>query len=141
MIRRPPRSTLFPYTTLFRSGDGRERLRPTHVEPAGERGGPLGVLRARAPDAQYVGVPHGLEGLQVEPRIEPAPDEPDAQPLLRHSPFTLPRPHHGISHRVFSVARPGIPSIRARPRCPCSGGPAHPSCWTRTPTPSGPGTR
>src|SRR3712207_8912091 len=27
MIRRPPRSTLFPYTTLFRSqGDGRARL-------------------------------------------------------------------------------------------------------------------
>src|SRR5438309_7798255 len=24
MIRRPPRSTLFPYTTLFRSGFGRE---------------------------------------------------------------------------------------------------------------------
>src|SRR5256885_11017970 len=24
MIRRPPRSTLFPYTTLFRSGWGRE---------------------------------------------------------------------------------------------------------------------
>src|SRR5207249_9610817 len=34
MIRRPPRSTLFPYTTLFRSlgsGDGnRGRLRRTH---------------------------------------------------------------------------------------------------------------
>src|SRR5260370_2659907 len=27
MIRRPPRSTLFPYTTLFRS-----ELRPTHLE-------------------------------------------------------------------------------------------------------------
>src|SRR3712207_8918185 len=27
MIRRPPRSTLFPYTTLFRSdGDGEQRL-------------------------------------------------------------------------------------------------------------------
>src|SRR5687767_15721594 len=25
MIRRPPRSTLFPYTTLFRSQDGAER--------------------------------------------------------------------------------------------------------------------
>src|SRR2546423_4482090 len=25
MIRRPPRSTLFPYTTLFRSGDGARR--------------------------------------------------------------------------------------------------------------------
>src|SRR3712207_8340363 len=38
MIRRPPRSTLFPYTTLFRSGgQGRGRLR--QVE---------GELRARA---------------------------------------------------------------------------------------------
>src|SRR3712207_7428414 len=27
MIRRPPRSTLFPYTTLFRSGGGRCRRR------------------------------------------------------------------------------------------------------------------
>src|SRR2546422_6241471 len=26
MIRRPPRSTLFPYTTLFRSGDGHSDL-------------------------------------------------------------------------------------------------------------------
>src|SRR2546427_8697328 len=26
MIRRPPRSTLFPYTTLFRSADGRTEL-------------------------------------------------------------------------------------------------------------------
>src|ERR1051326_5035224 len=25
MIRRPPRSTLFPYTTLFRSGNGHDR--------------------------------------------------------------------------------------------------------------------
>src|SRR5256885_5391940 len=28
MIRRPPRSTLFPYTTLFRSGHGGVRQRP-----------------------------------------------------------------------------------------------------------------
>src|SRR2546428_5097190 len=28
MIRRPPRSTLFPYTTLFRSGRGQEN--PAH---------------------------------------------------------------------------------------------------------------
>src|SRR3712207_8995815 len=27
MIRRPPRSTLFPYTTLFRSADERDRRR------------------------------------------------------------------------------------------------------------------
>src|SRR5256885_6426457 len=28
MIRRPPRSTLFPYTTLFRSGDALHRADP-----------------------------------------------------------------------------------------------------------------
>src|SRR2546426_9182181 len=28
MIRRPPRSTLFPYTTLFRSAPGRPRQSP-----------------------------------------------------------------------------------------------------------------
>src|SRR2546430_11224856 len=28
MIRRPPRSTLFPYTTLFRSAGGSQALRP-----------------------------------------------------------------------------------------------------------------
>src|SRR3989475_11393321 len=33
MIRRPPRSTLFPYTTLFRSLPG---LRPQEVVPATE---------------------------------------------------------------------------------------------------------
>src|SRR2546430_5503527 len=32
MIRRPPRSTLFPYTTLFRSRIGRERDRVEIVE-------------------------------------------------------------------------------------------------------------
>src|SRR3712207_8397131 len=29
MIRRPPRSTLFPYTTLFRSCRGQEQLPPS----------------------------------------------------------------------------------------------------------------
>src|SRR2546423_11119376 len=45
MIRRPPRSTLFPYTTLFRSHGGRVRRigigarpvgRKSHFEPAFE---------------------------------------------------------------------------------------------------------
>src|SRR3712207_8934771 len=34
MIRRPPRSTLFPYTTLFRSSD--YDLRGVHILPARE---------------------------------------------------------------------------------------------------------
>src|SRR5437879_9857722 len=36
MLRRPPRSTLFPYTTLFRSHDGGPTL---HDGPAGNGGG------------------------------------------------------------------------------------------------------
>src|SRR5437773_8325870 len=31
MIRRPPRSTLFPYTTLFRSSSSRPRRRPNRT--------------------------------------------------------------------------------------------------------------
>src|SRR3712207_8045911 len=38
MIRRPPRSTLFPYTTLFRSRAG--------VEPGHDVGGPAGRAAA-----------------------------------------------------------------------------------------------
>src|SRR5690349_22851410 len=33
MIRRPPRSTLFPYTTLFRSRGERRRQPQEHPEP------------------------------------------------------------------------------------------------------------
>src|SRR2546422_2154307 len=33
MIRRPPRSTLFPYTTLFRSGDGPQFSKPVERFP------------------------------------------------------------------------------------------------------------
>src|SRR2546422_10808984 len=37
MIRRPPRSTLFPYTTLFRSQNSRRELAPiedqSHISP------------------------------------------------------------------------------------------------------------
>src|SRR2546430_4727992 len=52
MIRRPPRSTLFPYTTLFRSRHGRslERI-ARHAAPHGHRDGVSiegGILRLRA---------------------------------------------------------------------------------------------
>src|SRR3712207_7413678 len=45
MIRRPPRSTLFPYTTLFRS-------RPTHVAPVRLRLAPVPGLRPSRADAR-----------------------------------------------------------------------------------------
>src|SRR2546430_8464262 len=40
MIRRPPRSTLFPYTTLFRSPDGGRAAAADAAAPGVGRGGP-----------------------------------------------------------------------------------------------------
>src|SRR2546423_5492548 len=47
MIRRPPRSTLFPYTTLFRSFDlvGRGRRAPQEARRKGHTGAPLRIPR------------------------------------------------------------------------------------------------
>src|SRR3712207_8583671 len=50
MIRRPPRSTLFPYTTLFRSLGARlPRARAVvgHRDPGGVRAGPAGLRHRR----------------------------------------------------------------------------------------------
>src|SRR5256885_5997331 len=62
MIRRPPRSTLFPYTTLFRSAVavlGRERVLGEGTDGSGRR-------RHRRRDGQLpVGVqPHPPDGLR-----------------------------------------------------------------------------
>src|SRR2546429_4517059 len=52
MIRRPPRSTLFPYTTLFRSlGQGRHsQLRFDGVVPLGQ-----GFMAPQSPRGELVG--------------------------------------------------------------------------------------
>src|SRR2546425_4579276 len=69
MIRRPPRSTLFPYTTLFRSevdraehGDRREREQTRHAQrmrPCGRRRGD-GVIRCRSGRRDPTGGRHHL---------------------------------------------------------------------------------
>src|SRR3712207_8355436 len=54
MIRRPPRSTLFPYTTLFRSPHGRDRLPGDRArgEDAAEPAVPGTAVPARPPLAR-----------------------------------------------------------------------------------------
>src|SRR5438309_7717291 len=47
MLRRPPRSTLFPYTTLFRSQPGEEKRSCTQRD-AGERGEAHGGAELRS---------------------------------------------------------------------------------------------
>src|SRR5687767_15695866 len=56
MIRRPPRSTLFPYTTLFRSGQierGLRRRRMRAMARRAERGGRIAGAK-RGMDAPFV---------------------------------------------------------------------------------------
>src|SRR3712207_8185512 len=66
MIRRPPRSTLFPYTTLFRS---------LHVEPHGEQR----ELRARDQEQRDQDDRRGrdLVAAEAEHRLDDAEHEPD----------------------------------------------------------------
>src|SRR3712207_7875882 len=60
MIRRPPRSTLFPYTTLFRSGDLRDAVGLALVDVARQRGLEEVVLQGR----------RAVEGVEVAQRRE-----------------------------------------------------------------------
>src|SRR3712207_8526946 len=61
MIRRPPRSTLFPYTTLFRSHG------PARPRPRLPRGGDGGVRRLRR------GAALGAAVRRTEPRGDDGP--------------------------------------------------------------------
>src|ERR1035441_9351460 len=47
MIRRPPTSTLFPYTTLFRNGEPRKLPRPGSAPPPPDL---ISVSRAQTPN-------------------------------------------------------------------------------------------
>src|SRR2546430_7781621 len=57
MIRRPPRSTLFPYTTLFRSAACVWCCATRATTPAGDRGG-------RPPSSSWGSLRGGLTGLE-----------------------------------------------------------------------------
>src|SRR5438094_6505403 len=50
MIRRPPRSTLFPYTTLFRSPRGASARRPSRWRRRGSDASPRASRRPGAAD-------------------------------------------------------------------------------------------
>src|SRR2546426_4496956 len=73
MIRRPPRSTLFPYTTLFRS----RAARSSHARPSGTPPGPEGIAR-------------GFSGAPVSDTLPPVAKltiriQPSGQPTVSRS--------------------------------------------------------
>src|SRR5215204_2627758 len=108
MIRRPPRSTLFPYTTLFRSprhrgdrvrarvdpGDARIRIDDPHGVGRGDDVVLLQVAREAAAYGQADGVAHGGRG-----RVEPDDAGGDRADELRAGPAAVAHPEAARARR------------------------------------------
>src|SRR2546425_12936634 len=87
MIRRPPRSTLFPYTTLFRSRRGAERCRQlvsAEIVSADHHGVPRERL-ADAPEVLGLLVLGGQRGVARDQELGPQQAHPFRTVLLRRS--------------------------------------------------------
>src|SRR3989442_9012430 len=88
MIRRPPRSTLFPYTTLFRSGvsqQGSVGLSagwlfglncPSHVQRGAPGAARFGRVRSEEHTSELQSRPHLVCRLLLEKKKEKALDRP-----------------------------------------------------------------
>src|SRR3989442_11921875 len=90
MIRRPPRSTLFPYTTLFRSGAGKT----THRRAGDEEHGCRDSAESESGDA------HRVSSLRVE-----SADFRWASPLSDRKSTRLNSSHVRISYAVFCLKK------------------------------------
>src|SRR3712207_8003348 len=101
MIRRPPRSTLFPYTTLFRSKE--PGLRPAPAQQGEEQQRTGGEYRhRRGPGRQRTRV--GKEGGRPAGGSEEHTSELQSRPylvcrlLLEKKNYTPPRPPYPLLH-------------------------------------------
>src|SRR5690242_21339294 len=84
MIRRPPSSTLFPYTTLFRSGDASvDRMKPAVIEV---------MIQSIAKQGKYD------EALKLVDRLVKAEKEDRKSTRLNSS-------HMSISYAVFCLKK------------------------------------
>src|SRR3712207_7140605 len=100
MIRRPPRSTLFPYTTLFRSQPVPNRVQVGLLPGVPRRDGQLGDLEAQ-------GSGRG-DHLQVEVEIEAEPLEGDGAQgpaAVDRKSTRLNSSHANISYAVFCLKK------------------------------------
>src|SRR5205809_1328496 len=127
MIRRPPRSTLFPYTTLFRSILVESQRIDSHAEGPRDERRQLGTPNVQDPaacvgnvvleEAKHEGVPDGVEGsVQVArlaaPDVRSHPGQPPTRAQARVSgkkPSMVPR-----SPAQASRGRPRSSSTAAR---------------------------
>src|SRR2546430_4529304 len=110
MIRRPPRSTLFPYTTLFRS-DTRERLRGLR-DGLSKHG-----IQMESRNISYCGSFEAEAGVRWAQNYFRTPAS--ASKLDRKS-TRLNSSHSQISYAVFCLKKKNDPSYWAA--FPCQGG-------------------
>src|SRR2546428_9225927 len=93
MIRRPPRSTLFPYTTLFRSPPGSGST-PRSPSPRG----PEGLLPTTRPSTPSSALAEGTRASETNRRSSSGGrscGDPQLPRGRRHDPELLPRPFAG----------------------------------------------
>src|SRR2546430_9962983 len=102
MIRRPPRSTLFPYTTLFRSHDRREGGRGGDRRDGGAR------RPARGAVAGAVSSSGGACGTPCEAR-------PRSRAWRDRKSTRLNSSHSQISYAVFCLKKKNIDESATRP--------------------------
>src|SRR5256886_11428983 len=110
MIRRPPRSTLFPYTTLFRSGfvQRDERLQRR--------------VRARAADTGEIAV-RRVERLQHRIRHRAELENVEAATIALRAGLLSPHFRAIAGGRLEQKFRGGVSNYSAAP-CPAAGGPS-----------------
>src|SRR3989441_3460010 len=135
MIRRPPRSTLFPYTTLFRSPAEADRDRLSHDH----RAAALEAVSAALARLRLAGARPSLQGLAVHRlgplrgplegefpphQLSPRPREAAGELAVREHAVERPRPGRGIERRGEQPGLAGRPpmrgaaGVRSHPRKP-----------------------
>src|SRR2546429_6668054 len=93
MIRRPPRSTLFPYTTLFRSPIAGEETTPRLSHDVDCQGEEQDACPARRPRFD-----NGPDARRAQLRPEPPPEQDRKSTRLNSS-------HGYISYAVFCLKK------------------------------------
>src|SRR3712207_7742137 len=102
MIRRPPRSTLFPYTTLFRS-KGSVREDAPRIEGFFGRGSPVTVAARTGVDLAGYVCDQNESGLLLDAR-DPSGD-PTGYEFLDRKSTRLNSSHANISYAVFCLKK------------------------------------
>src|SRR5207253_4790314 len=101
MIRRPPRSTLFPYTTLFRSGVGPGSRRVRSDPPPTCRLGRGGDRKSTRLNSSHVAISYAVFCLKKKKHYQNTHDPIELADRLSHD-YACQLYHHFLEHYAYS---------------------------------------